>query len=101
MTYYNRIDISEGIDVNKTNESKECDICCYWYFLDKGFWFQTYVCSGCHDLLMVSISLDDIVNYRCIINKIRKIFYCKILKKVGHYILRHFVYHIQKLIKKI
>ena len=32
MLYYDRIDVSEGIDVNKTNESKECDICHYWYF---------------------------------------------------------------------
>ena len=27
MLYFDRIDISEGIDVNKTSESKECDIC--------------------------------------------------------------------------
>ena len=33
----NRIDISEGIDVNKRNVSKECDICHHWYFLDKKF----------------------------------------------------------------
>ena len=26
MLEYNRIDISEGIDVDKTNASKECDI---------------------------------------------------------------------------
>ena len=26
MLYYDRTDVSEGIDVNKTNESKECDI---------------------------------------------------------------------------
>ena len=35
MPYYDKIDISEGIDVNKTSASKECDICCYWYFLNK------------------------------------------------------------------
>ena len=34
MLYYDRIDISEAIDVN---ESRECDICHYWYFLDKEF----------------------------------------------------------------
>ena len=34
---YERIDISKGIDVNKTNKSKECDICHYWYFKDIGF----------------------------------------------------------------
>ena len=32
-----RIDISEGINVNKTNLSKECDICLYSYFKDIGF----------------------------------------------------------------
>ena len=28
MLYFDRIDISEGVDVNKTSGSKECD----WYF---------------------------------------------------------------------
>ena len=27
MLYYDKFDISEGIDVNKTSESKECGIC--------------------------------------------------------------------------
>ena len=27
MLYYDRIDVSEGIDVNKARESKECDVC--------------------------------------------------------------------------
>ena len=30
MLYYDRIDVSGGIDANKTNESRECDICHYW-----------------------------------------------------------------------
>ena len=29
MLYYHRIVVSEGIDLNKTSASKECDICCY------------------------------------------------------------------------
>ena len=37
MIEYKRIDISEGIDVNKTNLSKECDICHYLYFKDIDF----------------------------------------------------------------
>ena len=37
MLEYYRIDISEGIDIKKRNASKECDICYYWYFLDKKF----------------------------------------------------------------
>ena len=32
MLEYDRIDISEGIDINKTSVAKECDICHYWYF---------------------------------------------------------------------
>ena len=32
MLNYDRIDISEGIDVNKTTKSKECNIFHYWYF---------------------------------------------------------------------
>ena len=35
MLEYERINISEGIDPNKSDKSKECDICHYWYFLDK------------------------------------------------------------------
>ena len=32
MLYYDRIDVSKGIDVNKTSKSKECNICHYRYF---------------------------------------------------------------------
>ena len=32
MLYFDRINVSEGIDVNKTSASKECDICHCWYF---------------------------------------------------------------------
>ena len=32
MLEYDRIDISEGIDVNKSNDkSKECDICHFFF----------------------------------------------------------------------
>ena len=39
---YDRIDISERIDINKTNASKECDICDYLFFLSKNFNLETY-----------------------------------------------------------
>ena len=35
MLKYNKIDISEGIDVDKTGRSRECKFCHYWYFLKK------------------------------------------------------------------
>ena len=79
MIYYDRIDVSEGIDVNKTRESKECDICHHWYFLNKGFKFQPNACNICHDLLMMSMNLSNIAilniksaDYRCIIIEINK-----------------------------
>ena len=40
MIYYDRIDVSERIDVNKISASKECDNCHYWYFLNYSFKFQ-------------------------------------------------------------
>ena len=35
MLEYDRIDTSEGIDVDMSNKSKECMLCHYWYFLNK------------------------------------------------------------------
>ena len=61
MLYFDRIDVSEGIDINKTSASKDCDIYHYWYFLCYSFKFQPNVCKRCHDLLMMSINLSDIV----------------------------------------
>ena len=60
MLYYDRIDVSEGIDVNKTSASKQCDICHRWYFLNYTFKFQPNVCNRCHVLLMMPINLSNI-----------------------------------------
>ena len=60
MIEYDRIDISEGIDINKTNASKQCNICHYWYFLDKNFNYEPYLCNGCHDLMQKTTSFDDV-----------------------------------------
>ena len=57
MRHYDRIDISEVIDVNRTSDSKEGDIFYYWYFLNKGFSFHRNVYNKCHDLLMTSMDL--------------------------------------------
>ena len=59
MLKYDRIDISEGIDVNKTNASKECDNDHYWYFLDKNFKYEPYLCNGCHDLMQKAMNFND------------------------------------------
>ena len=48
------------IDANNRSASKECDICYYWYFVDKGVRSHLCACNGCHDVLMISISLSSI-----------------------------------------
>ena len=60
MQEYVRMDVSKGTDVNMTNESKECDICHYWYLADKGFKFEPYLCNGCHDLMQKAINFNDV-----------------------------------------
>ena len=60
MLEYDRTDISEGIDVNKTNASKELDICHYWYFKDIGFKYELYLCNDCHDLIQKAMSFNDV-----------------------------------------
>ena len=79
MLYFDRIDVSEGIDVNKASASKEFDICHYWYLLNFSFKFKPNVYNRRHDLLMMSMnhSNNAILNikgsdYRCIISLIGK-----------------------------
>ena len=60
MLEYDRTDISEGFDVNKTSLSKECDICHYWCIKDIGFKHEKYLCDGCHDLMQKAMSFNII-----------------------------------------
>ena len=73
MLYYDRTDISEGNDINKTSALKLCNICHYWYFLNYRLKFQPNVCNRCHDLLMISMNPTNIAisnikgSYNCCI----------------------------------
>ena len=74
MLQYERIDVSEGTDVNETSLSKECMLCYYWYFKDVGFKFDEHICKGCHDLLTMAYGLENIAilsakggTFRCIL----------------------------------
>ena len=60
MPQYQKIDVSKGIYVNKTSESKECDLCHYWFFKDVAFKFEEHVCNGCLDSLTVGHLLKNI-----------------------------------------
>ena len=48
----------ELIDINKTNDSKECDICHYWYVLDKNPKFDSYLFNGRHDLMQNAMNFN-------------------------------------------
>ena len=90
MLYYDRIGVSEETDVNKTSTSKECDICHYWHFLNYSFKVQPNICNRCHDLLMMSINLIDIVilNIKLFDSKNEALNWCKTLiwlEKAEHY----------------
>ena len=60
MLKYGRIDVSEGIDVNKTNKSKECKFSHYSYFLNKNFNYGPYICDGCYDIVQGSTDFKNI-----------------------------------------
>ena len=59
MLYYNRIDISEGVDPFKSDKSTECMICYYWLF-NHAFKFQCSVSNGCHDFSVLCLNISDI-----------------------------------------
>ena len=79
MLQFQKAYVSEGIDVNKTSASKECELCHYWFFKDIGFKFEEHVCNRCHDLLTMAYSLKNIAilsakgaTFRCILMGISK-----------------------------
>ena len=79
MMQYDKINVSEGIDVHKTSASKECELCHYWFFKKIGFKFEEHVCNKCHDLLTMAYSLKNIAilsakgaTFRCLLMGISK-----------------------------
>ena len=60
MLQYDRIDVSEGIEINKISKSKESMLCHYWYFKEVGYKFQSYLCNGCHTVSVMAHELKNI-----------------------------------------
>ena len=46
MLRYQKIDVSEGTDINKTSATKESELCHYWCFKGIGFKFEEHVCNN-------------------------------------------------------
>ena len=64
MLAYERNDISDRIDFNKSDESKECTLCHYWYFLHKSFSYLPYLCDGCYNMTQKCNKLKNIAIIR-------------------------------------
>ena len=66
MLEYDKINIYEGIDINKCEEtSREYSLFKFYYFLDKNFKYGPYLCDGCYDMFMKTASTQTltIINY--------------------------------------
>ena len=64
MLAYERIDISDGININKSDESKKWRLCNYWYFLDKSFSYGPYLYDGCYNMTQKCNKLKNIAIIR-------------------------------------
>ena len=78
MLYYDSIDLSEKIDLTKSNNNKECIVCHYSYFF-RLFEFKNIVCNGYHDLTILCPTLRDVaiitvkgVDYQFVIHDFSK-----------------------------
>ena len=61
MLEYDRIDISEGIDINKCEEtSSRCSLCKFYYFLDKNFSYGPFLCNGCYDMSLKAVRMQNL-----------------------------------------
>ena len=79
MLYYNRTDVSKGIDPTKSNKSRECMIFNYCFFHHR-FKFQDSVCNGCHYLTMLSVNTSEFA-----IITIKNTYYCCIIYNISKY----------------
>ena len=82
MLEYDRIDISEGIDIKKCKEtSTECSLCKFYFFLDKNFNYGPYLCNGCH-MSLKAVSMKNLA----IIMEIITVLILRLLAKTIHII---------------
>ena len=64
MLEYDRIDLSEGIDVNRCEKTSiKCSLCWYYYFLNRNFNYQRYLCNGCHNMSVKALSMQNFTIY--------------------------------------
>ena len=86
MLEYNRIDISEGIDINKCEEtSRRCSLCKFYYFLDKNFSYGPFLCNGCYEMSLKAVSMQNLT----IINHHYRVNFAFISKKDAYNLIKN------------
>ena len=61
MLEYDRIDISESIDINNCEKtSKKCSLYKFYYFFDKSFSYGPFLCNGCYDMSLKAVSMQNL-----------------------------------------
>ena len=64
LLVYEKINISDGIDVDMSDKSNGCMLYHYWYFLDKNFSYGPYLCDGCYNMTQKCNKLKNIAIIR-------------------------------------
>ena len=79
MLVYEKFNISDGIDVDKSDKSKDCMLCHYWYFLDKNFNYGPYLCNGCYNMMQKCNKPKNIaiVHVKKTVHRICFLYMCK------------------------
>ena len=90
MLEYDKIDISESIDIKKCKEtSTECNLCKF-YFLDKNFNYGPYLCNGCYDMSLKAVSMKNLAIINHDGNHYR-VNFAFISKKDAYYLIKNAV----------
>ena len=84
MLKYDKIDITEGIDVDKTNKSRN-----YWYYLNKNFGYGPFTCDGCYNIVQKSTDFKNIAIVR-VKNNAYRIYFKDISKHKAKKIMNKF-----------
>ena len=40
--------------------SRECNLCKFYYFLDKNFKYGPYLCDGCYDMSLKAVNIKNL-----------------------------------------
>ena len=89
MLKYDKIDIAKGIDDDKTNKSRKCMFCHYWYHLNKNFSYGPFTCDGCYNIVQRSTDFKNIAIF-CVKKSPYRIYFKDISKHKAKKLMNKF-----------